>query len=310
MLEAAIEAGADNVESAPTGMKSRRPRTTFFAVRDALEARFGPPERRRLEWRPATSVTLDEERARAVLKLLDALDDSDDVQNVYANFESPTPSCRRCRREPGGERETLTHHLPQAREREKHGRRLAQRRVRARCCGRIGLTRMARLLGLDPGLRFTGWGLVEADGNRLRHLADGVIATDGDARRAGAAARAARRAGRAARRVSARRGGGRGDLRQPQRRRDAEARLRARRRAAGAGAGRHSGRRIRREGGQARGRRHRRRGQGTGAGDGAPAAARARIGRADAADALAVAICHAHHRASRTALGRRRRAMA
>jgi crossover junction endodeoxyribonuclease RuvC len=36
------------------------------------------------------------------------------------------------------------------------------------------------LLGIDPGLRFTGWGLVEADGNRLRHVADGVIATDGD----------------------------------------------------------------------------------------------------------------------------------
>jgi crossover junction endodeoxyribonuclease RuvC len=34
------------------------------------------------------------------------------------------------------------------------------------------------LLGIDPGLRFTGWGLLEADGNRLRHLADGVIATD------------------------------------------------------------------------------------------------------------------------------------
>ena len=37
---------------------------------------------------------------------------------------------------------------------------------------------MARLLGIDPGLRFTGWGLIEADGNRLRHIADGVIATD------------------------------------------------------------------------------------------------------------------------------------
>src|ERR1700759_1840372 len=36
-----------------------------------------------------------------------------------------------------------------------------------------------RLLGLDPGLRFTGWGVIEADGNRLRHIADGVIATDG-----------------------------------------------------------------------------------------------------------------------------------
>jgi crossover junction endodeoxyribonuclease RuvC len=37
-----------------------------------------------------------------------------------------------------------------------------------------------RLLGLDPGLRFTGWGLIDVDGNRLRHLADGVIATDAD----------------------------------------------------------------------------------------------------------------------------------
>ncbi len=36
-----------------------------------------------------------------------------------------------------------------------------------------------RLLGIDPGLRFMGWGLIEVDGNRLRHLADGVIATEG-----------------------------------------------------------------------------------------------------------------------------------
>ena len=40
---------------------------------------------------------------------------------------------------------------------------------------------MALLLGIDPGLRFTGWGLVAAEGNRLRHMGDGVIATDGDA---------------------------------------------------------------------------------------------------------------------------------
>jgi crossover junction endodeoxyribonuclease RuvC len=37
---------------------------------------------------------------------------------------------------------------------------------------------MVRLLGLDPGLRFTGWGVIESDGNRLRHIADGVIATE------------------------------------------------------------------------------------------------------------------------------------
>nr|WP_294513981.1 crossover junction endodeoxyribonuclease RuvC [uncultured Rhodopila sp.] len=39
---------------------------------------------------------------------------------------------------------------------------------------------MVRLLGIDPGLRFTGWGLIDVDGNRLRHIADGVIATDSD----------------------------------------------------------------------------------------------------------------------------------
>ncbi len=37
---------------------------------------------------------------------------------------------------------------------------------------------MIRLLGIDPGLRFTGWGIVESDGSRLRHIADGVISTD------------------------------------------------------------------------------------------------------------------------------------
>ena len=43
------------------------------------------------------------------------------------------------------------------------------------------MTGPARLLGIDPGLRFTGWGVVDVDGNRLRHVADGVIATDSDA---------------------------------------------------------------------------------------------------------------------------------
>ncbi len=40
---------------------------------------------------------------------------------------------------------------------------------------------MTRILGLDPGLRVTGWGLIEATGNRLRHVADGAIATDASA---------------------------------------------------------------------------------------------------------------------------------
>ncbi|MGH7154595.1 MAG: YebC/PmpR family DNA-binding transcriptional regulator [Acetobacteraceae bacterium] len=89
VLEAAIEAGAENVESGSDGHEITAAPNDFFAVRDALEARFGPPESAVLDWRATTSVTLDEERAAAVLKLIDALDDSDDVQNVYANFDIP-----------------------------------------------------------------------------------------------------------------------------------------------------------------------------------------------------------------------------
>ena len=87
MLEAAIEAGAENAESDAEGHEVTCAVEDFFAVRDALEARFGEPESARLEWRPTTTVTLDEDRAAALLKLLDALDESEDVQNVWANFE-------------------------------------------------------------------------------------------------------------------------------------------------------------------------------------------------------------------------------
>ena len=89
MLEAAIEAGADNVESGPEGHEVTTTIEGLFAVRDALEARFGPPEAAKFDWRPMTSVTLDEERAAAVLRLVDALEDNDDVQNVFANFDIP-----------------------------------------------------------------------------------------------------------------------------------------------------------------------------------------------------------------------------
>jgi len=89
MLEAAIEAGADNAESDAEAHEVTSAPDDFFAVRDALEARFGVPESAKLEWRPTTTVTLDEERAASLLKLLDALEESDDVQNVYANFDIP-----------------------------------------------------------------------------------------------------------------------------------------------------------------------------------------------------------------------------
>ena len=89
MFEAAIEAGADNVESGPEGHEITTTVENFFAVRDALEQKFGEAESAKLDWRPATSVTLDEEKAAGLLKLLDVLEDNDDVQNVYANFDIP-----------------------------------------------------------------------------------------------------------------------------------------------------------------------------------------------------------------------------
>jgi YebC/PmpR family DNA-binding regulatory protein len=89
VLEAAIEAGAENAESDADAHEVTCAVDDFFAVRDALEARFGAPESARLDWRPTTSVTLDEDRAASVLRLLDVLDESDDVQNVYANFDIP-----------------------------------------------------------------------------------------------------------------------------------------------------------------------------------------------------------------------------
>jgi YebC/PmpR family DNA-binding regulatory protein len=95
MLEAAIEAGAENVVSDGEGHEITTGVEDFFAVRDALEARFGPPETARIEWRPGTLVTLDEEKAASVLKLLDALEESDDVQNVYANFDIPETVMRK-----------------------------------------------------------------------------------------------------------------------------------------------------------------------------------------------------------------------
>jgi len=89
MLEAAIEAGADNVESGEEGHEVTCAVESLFAVRDALEARFGPPESAKFDWRPGTLVTLDEDKGASVLKLIDVLDENDDVQAVYANFDLP-----------------------------------------------------------------------------------------------------------------------------------------------------------------------------------------------------------------------------
>ena len=85
--EAAIEAGANDIASdAEQHLVTCAPED-FNAVRDALESRFGPADAARLTWRPKTTSEIGEETAATLFKLLETLEDSDDVQNVYANFD-------------------------------------------------------------------------------------------------------------------------------------------------------------------------------------------------------------------------------
>ncbi len=87
MLEAALEAGADDVQSDADGHWLYCAFENLNEVSETLEAKFGPPRAARIIWRPANTVEIDEERAEKLMKLIDALEDSDDVQNVFANFE-------------------------------------------------------------------------------------------------------------------------------------------------------------------------------------------------------------------------------
>ena len=87
VFEVAAEAGAGNVESAADGHEITCDPDQFNTVRDALVGRFGDPREAHLAWKPQTTVEVGEKHAETLLKLLDALDDNDDVQQVAANFE-------------------------------------------------------------------------------------------------------------------------------------------------------------------------------------------------------------------------------
>src|SRR5215204_4470089 len=87
MLEAAIEAGAEDVVSSEGGHEIYTTQDSLRDVAKALEAKFGEPRKSALVWRPQNTVPVDDEQAEKVLKMIDTLNDHDDVQNVYANFE-------------------------------------------------------------------------------------------------------------------------------------------------------------------------------------------------------------------------------
>ena len=89
VFEAALEAGADNVESDENGHEITTAPDDFNAVREALEGVFGTPEEAGLAWKPQNTTPVNEDQAQTLLKLLDALDDLDDVQSVASNFDIP-----------------------------------------------------------------------------------------------------------------------------------------------------------------------------------------------------------------------------
>lgn len=86
MFEAAVEAGADNCESNADFHEITCPTNNLAAVRDALEAKFGEPEKAAFVFKPNVMAEITEEQAQTMMKLIDVLEDNDDVQIVTTNF--------------------------------------------------------------------------------------------------------------------------------------------------------------------------------------------------------------------------------
>ncbi|MFC0217021.1 YebC/PmpR family DNA-binding regulatory protein [Pseudochelatococcus lubricantis] len=87
VLEAAIEAGADDVVSDEETHEIYCEQGSLAAVSKALEATFGEPRASRLIWKAQNDVAVDDEAGEKVLRLIEALEDGDDVQNVYTNAQ-------------------------------------------------------------------------------------------------------------------------------------------------------------------------------------------------------------------------------
>lgn len=87
ILEAAIDAGADDVKSDSDGHEIFCAPDQLHEVSKALEAKFGEPRKASLIWQPQNTILVDDENAEKLIKLIDTLEDNDDVQNVYSNFE-------------------------------------------------------------------------------------------------------------------------------------------------------------------------------------------------------------------------------
>ena len=89
VFEAALEAGAEDVESGEDGHSIWTAQENLHEVAKALEPVLGEAEGVKLAWRPQTQITVDEAQAATLLKLIDTLDDDDDVQTVWGNYDIP-----------------------------------------------------------------------------------------------------------------------------------------------------------------------------------------------------------------------------
>jgi YebC/PmpR family DNA-binding regulatory protein len=87
MLEAAIEAGADDVVSQEDWHEIYTSLEDLVEVSKALEAKFGEPTKSAFIWKPQNTILVSDEAAEKILKLIDNLENNDDIQHVYANFE-------------------------------------------------------------------------------------------------------------------------------------------------------------------------------------------------------------------------------
>jgi len=87
IFEAGVEAGAENVESDADGHRVICAPDDLNTVRDALEKDFGSAISARLVWKPKIQTLVEGDTAESLIRLLETLEDSDDVQNVYANFD-------------------------------------------------------------------------------------------------------------------------------------------------------------------------------------------------------------------------------
>lgn len=87
VFEKAVEAGADNMEEVDDAFEILTSLDSFAVVRDVLGDAYSEQAEAKLVWRPMNTVDCNEDVAQKIFKLIDLLEDNDDVQNVYANFE-------------------------------------------------------------------------------------------------------------------------------------------------------------------------------------------------------------------------------